>query len=393
MKKYIIGVILSVFCIEGFAQEKTVFMDYQNNVFNENQPLPAGSYFVIKGSINSNVSIVTMQIFKNHHREDTLYATQWRRPIGNTSGTFMMPVYYKLRGNKRYDISFKFYRTLNDSERIYLTRAIHDNLEAYIESSVEVSPKKISFRSPVNTMLDNMNQIVWNAFTYYKSTLPGSFPGFSDLVKKKLQQLNDQKTKYARYQVEHEAGQQTSQIRQQFVERQQQQLLKTAMGEVTPYLNGSIAVMEDVRERVHYPTETTSHSLALNVGYGGAYLSGKWGDMDYDSGPYAGVSFPLGNNSFSPFWGNTSVSLGVFLKNFKDKNGNKITGPVVGLPYYLGLGYKFLNVLRLQAGVVATSTEKFDNIQQIKTEDVKLKPFVGLSAEINLWLGFGKNKP
>ncbi len=393
MKKYIIGFIISLFCIESFAQEKTVFLDYQNNVFNENEPLPAGSYFVIKGAVNSNISVVTLRIFKNHHHDDTLYATEWRRPIGNTSGTFMMPVYYKLRGNKRYDIVFNFYRALEDSERLQLANAIRDNLEAYIGSAVEVNSRKISFRSPVNTLLDHMNQIVWNAFTYYKSTLPGSFPGFSDLVKEKLQQLNDQKTKYARYQIRHEAGQETSQIRQQFIERQQQQLLKTAMGEVEPYLNGHIAVMEDVREKAHYPTETTSHALALNVGYGGAYLSGKWGDIDYDAGPYAGVSFPLGNNSFSSFWGNTSVSLGVFLKNFKDKEGNKITGPIVGLPYYLGLGYKFLNVFRLQAGVVTTSTEKFDNIQNVKTEDIKLKPFVGLSAEINLWLGFGKNKP
>lgn len=390
MKKWLGCFTLILLSFVGFAQVKTVSLDYQNNIFNEEQPLPIGTNFVIKGAINNNISVVTMDLFKNHHRKDTLYSTQWRRPIGNASNTFMMPVYYKLRGNDQYDIVFHFYKDLNNSERAQLDTAIRNNLESYIKSSVQISSRRISFRSPINTMLNNMNQIVWNAFTYYKNTLPGSFPGFSDLVKNKLKQLNDLKTKNARYNIKHTSDQEKSQIKQQYGEQLQQQLLSTAMGEVEPYLNGHLAVLEDVRERSHYPTETTRHSLALNVGYGGVYLSGKWGDIDYDSAPYAGISFPLGNNKFSSFWGNTSVSLGVFLKNFKDKDGNEITGPIIGLPYYLGLGYKFLNVLRFQAGFVATSTQKFDNIQNVKTEDIKLKPFVGISAEINLWLGFNK---
>src|SRR5699024_7527997 len=172
--------------------------------------------------------------------------------------------------------------------------------------------------------------------------------------------------------VKHDSGQEKTQIRQQYIEQQQQQLLQAALSEVEPYMSGRIAVLEDVREKTRYPTEETSRSLALNVGYGGVYLSGEWGNIDYDAAPYAGVSFPLGDRSFSSFWGNTSLSVGVFLQNFKDKEGNKITGPVVGLPYYLGLGYNFLHVMRLQAGVVATSTKEVSNIQNVKTEDFKL---------------------
>ncbi len=392
MKKIIAFSTLMLLSTVIFAQNKTVTFDYANNNFNDNRPLPAGENFTINGNINEHIEVVSLAIFKSHRRTDTLYSTKWRRPVGSQTGRFSIPVDFKLHGNKQYDIVLHFYRKVEDSGRLALLSAIRGNLNSYLQSVMEVNSRKVSIQSSVNTVIKDMNQIVYSGLSYYESYLPGAFPGFSDIVKSKVQQLKNQKITHARYNVKHDSAVETSQIRQKYSEKLQKQLLEAAVNEVAPFINDHLAVLEDKRERDNYPTEEINRTLSLNAGYGGVYLSGKWDDMDYDSGPYVGLSFPLGNESISPFWGRTSISLGVFLKNFKDKDGNKITGPVVGLPYFVGLGYKFLHVVRLQAGVVATSTEEIDNISNITTKNVQLKPFVGLSAEINLWLGFDQKK-
>ncbi len=392
MRKYLCGLLFLLLSSVAVAQNKSVTFDYLGNNFNNNQPLPAEEKFTVKGNIDKDIVVITLEVFKNHNSKSPVYATQWRRPIGNNLGKFSMPVDFKLHGNRDYDVVLHFYRKMDKSERIGLLEAIKGNLQAYIRSIVEISPRKLSFRSSEETTIENMNKIVWSAMSYYRSTLPMRFPGFSSIIENKIDRLSNQKITHARYNVAHDSAVMKTQIRQKYAAQLKKQLLQAAMQEVKPYVNDKLAVLEDVRRRESYPTEEITRTLSLNVGYGGVYLSGQWDDMDYASAPYVGISFPLGNESLSPFWGNASVSLGVFLKNFEDKNGNEITGPIVGLPYYVGLGYKFLHVFRFQAGVVATSTEKIDNIQNISTKDFDLKPFVGVSAEINLWLGFDKKK-
>ena len=125
-------------------------------------------------------------------------------------------------------------------------------------------------------------------------------------------------------------------------------------------------------------------SPTLNFGYAGIYESGGVSDLKYYSGPFAGVSFPLGNRVYnSNFLSNTSISAGVFLKNFETSELNKVSGPVVGLPIYVSAGYRMLRFIRLQAGV--TILEETDHITDSKS--VYLKPFVGISIEFRMWLG------
>lgn len=370
------------------GQQKTVTLDYLHNELNSNQPLPAQAYFLVRAAVSPEVSMIRLSILKDNRRADTLYSTLWRRPAGNTSGDVTIPVRYKLRGNDHYHVSVVYYTAPDDSGRARFARAVRANLEAYVESAFDVGGTRMSLRTPVSRMRSDMNQIVYNAFTYYKNALFGSFPGFSDLIKNKLTQIRDARLRRARYNVQGSVGDNTAQLRQRYASRLQQQLLDACMSEVMPFINDHLVVAQDIRDYSDFPTEQTRNTLAVNVGYGAVYLSGGWHDPYYDDAPYLGLSFPLGNSHFNRFMGNTSVSAGIFLHDFRDENDEKITGPVVGKPLYAGLGYRVFRFVRLNAGVVATAREK-STLQHIRFQDVKLRPFVGMSAEINLWLGTG----
>lgn len=368
------------------SNNSTVILDYLHGGFNENQPLPAEQYFVVKGAINPAVNMIRLDILRNSHSRDTLYSNLWRRAWGNSDADFVLPVHYKLRGNDRYTFVFSLYRSLSESEKVHFQEAVAKNLQAYIQGTMEVSNNKFTLQSPAKRMLSDMNQVVDRAFTYYSNGFLGRFPGFSDVVKNKLQQISDARLRKAKYNVESDKEAYTPDVRRRYAEQLQSELLQICMSEVNPYISGDLSVLQDVRAMTNYPTEKTRTVLAVNAGYGAVYLSGDWGDLSYDTQPYVGLSFPLGNHKFNRFMGNTSISTGVFLRNFHDENNHKITGPVIGLPFYLGVGYRAFHFIRLNAGLVATSREK-SNIQDVKFDDVKLKPFVGISAELNLWLG------
>lgn len=364
----------------------TVSLDYLHGEFNGSRPLPAGEYFVIKGAIDPAVTMIKLGILRNSHSADTLYVNEWRRTFGNTDAAFVLPVHYKLRGNDRYTFVFSFFRSLNDSGKVRFQHAVEENLAAYIRGTMDVNGARLSFRSPANRMLEDMNRVVHKAFTYYSNGFLGEFPGFSDIVKRKLKQLGDVRLRKARYHVESGRGDYTPDIRRRYVEQLQAELLRICMSEVSPYLTGELMVVQDIRSLPDFPTERTPTVLAVNGGYGAVYFSGNWHDLSYDTNPYVGISFPLGNHKFNRFMGNTSISTGIFLKDFHDENDEKVTGPVIGLPFYLGVGYRALRFIRLNAGLVATSKEK-SSIRDVRFEDVKLRPFVGVSAELNLWLG------
>lgn len=393
VKKYLSFILLCVvLSIAAKAQyvsaynNSTVILDYLHGEFNGNQPLPAEEYFVVKGAISPAVSMIKLDILRNTHSRDTLYANLWRRAYGNTDGAFNLPVHYKLRGNDRYTFVFIFYRSLSDSEKVHFRDAVQQNLQAYIQGIMEVSNNKFSLQSSTRRMQGDLNRVVDRAFTYYSNGFLGNFPGFSDVVKNKLEQISDTRLRKAKYNVESDKGDYSPDVRRRYAEQLQSELLQICMSEVDPYIGGDLMVMQDIRSMQNYPTEKTRTVLAVNAGYGAVYLSGNWGDLSYDTQPYVGLSFPLGNHKFNRFMGNTSISTGIFLRNFHDENNKKITGPVIGLPFYLGIGYKAFRFIRLNAGLVATSQEKTD-LQDTKFDDVKLKPFVGISAELNLWLG------
>lgn len=390
MQKYVISFLLMMFSFSSFGQNPTVVYDYHNNIFNENRELPAGTPFLLKLQVPKEVSLVELSIYKNENANNPIYNTEWKRPKGNENQTIYIPINQKLRGNQEYSFSFQFYNQMNEEEKNNLAQNLNQHLRTYINGLVQVDSRKLSLNKNPKQALYEMNEVVEGGLSFYRITLPGYFPGFSDMVLQKLEQIKGKKTKYAQYYVTSE--QDDEEVIYNLRNKEIDELLAIIWRELDAYMNGNIVVLSDLREVKRYPVERTSNYIALNVGYGGTYLGGDVDNLDIASSPYLGISFPLADDRYSKFWGNTSISLGVFIKDFKDKQDNKITGPIINRPFFAGVGYKFLHIFRAQAGAVFTSTEAFDGFQNIQMDNFRVKPFVGISAEINLWLGFNKNR-
>ena len=101
---------------------------------------------------------------------------------------------------------------------------------------------------------------------------------------------------------------------------------------------------------------------------------------------YVGISFPLSRNENRRFWYNSSLSLGAFLGDLEDEGGREISGPFVGVPTYAAYGYRLVSFLRLQAGAVFLESD--DAVPGFDS-DFEVRPFVGLSAELNVWFNLG----
>ena len=84
-----------------------------------------------------------------------------------------------------------------------------------------------------------------------------------------------------------------------------------------------------------------------------------------------------------------SVSTGIFLTDVKDQNDRKYTGAYISKPIYLGLGYKVFDFVRINAGAVMLDKDNNPNNTGLRTSDVRIQPFVGISADFSLWLGVG----
>lgn len=392
MKKILFSALALMIPFFGMSQDKIVSFDYQNNIFNNHQALPENEYFTLQGTMPANVNMVQVLIYKNRKSEKPLYNYTWNRPLGNKSQSFNIPVTHKLRQNSEYDIVINYYSPLDNTGKVALKQAIRENLTAYLDAAIDVDNKRMSLSSNAVYMVKDMSKIVEGALTYYQNALPGQFIGFSDIIVNQLKAANSVKAKDVAHQFNPNAnaGNEWS----KYSKAVEKNIIDAAMHEVDPYLEGQMNILVDQRIVSQYPTEKSFNTIALNVGYGATYFSGGFSDLDYAHAPYIGLSFPLGNYNRSKFLGNASVSIGVFLKNFQTADGVDLTGPIFGRPYFLGVGYKFLHIFRAQVGAVALSTTQNNNglNLNLNTSEMYVRPFVGLSAEINLWMGFDRKK-
>ena len=129
--------------------------------------------------------------------------------------------------------------------------------------------------------------------------------------------------------------------------------------------------------------------IGVNVGYAVAFLGGTWDNQRYGTAPYAGISLPLGNFRRSPFMNRLAISAGILLTDVKDQNAQTYTGAYIPRPVYLGLGYKFFDFVRLNAGAVLFDQNGTSSGGSAVSTNVNVRPFVGLSADFSLWIGVG----
>ncbi len=373
------------------AQNKMVLLEPQKRKINQGNPLPAQTPFDIQVPVGGDIGIIRINVFKGNHPSDVIEQTLWTRPARFTGDMAEIPVDVRLKSGSKYGFDVKMYAVLSDSEKVALKEILHRNLSNYLDASIEASGKGFNVSKSSGQIVQDLNSIVKRNLVYYQNIQQRSFEGFSDIVTMKLQQIQKLKLSDANYNVYKQrvdTALDNDGVKALYVKQVNEELQRAVFTEVDNYLSLDFVKQYDMFAIGNRETERGQTVLPLFVGYGGVYLGGKIDNLEYDSQPYAGLSFPIGRGN-ETHYGRTSFILGLFLKNFKNAQDQTITGPLINRPFFAGLGYRIYDFINFNAGLVSTSTEK-QNLSNFKTENVQLKPFIGFNAQFNLWLGLNK---
>ncbi len=384
MKKIVAGISCLLLVFTGInAQKKSILLEPQTRKINQGDPLPSQSSFDIQVPVGKEIGIIKINVFRGNSPSDIIQRTNWTRPV-NFKGDFAeLPADVKLRNNSKYGFDVTLYALLGDSEKNNLKEIIHQNISNYINASIESNSKSIDIDKNSAKIVQDLNSVVKRSLTYYRNTQQRDFEGFSDIVAIKIRQVSNARLSNANYNIIRtpaDSLKTSDDLKAMYANQLKNDLLQIILNETDNYLSLDFVKLYDSFIIPNRVTERSQTVLPLFIGYRGVYLGGSFNDLEYDSQPYAGTE---------SHYGRTSFILGVFLANFKDGNGNTLTGPIVDRPVFAGLGFRIYDFINLNAGMVATSMDK-QNLSNIKTSDVQLKPFIGLNAQFNLWLGLNK---
>ncbi|MCH7408263.1 hypothetical protein MM239_02560 [Belliella sp. DSM 111904] len=386
MKKLVLLTLLIGFISSSQAQIRSVAFDVVTNQINSGVALPAEEPFYIKGALPRDIEYVKVKVNRLGKGLKQAEVYEWKRAFNYEVNQYELFIGEPLKSNTNYDFEFAFYQRASVDQMTEIKEAISKNLSSYIRANFEVTASGIRSSNSDQVMIAQMNQIVENGLEDYRHFLGRDFAGFSDLVRQKLAQRNKLKLRRARFNIlgkNKEDNDKATYANKYIIE-----LEESVENELGQYLSRSLMSLVDIRNISSYPTEKKPGVLPLNFGYGAFAVKRHLSSTEYFNGPYVGLSLPLGNKTFKRFLGNASFSTGVFLQNFNASTGESISGPIVNLPIYAGLGYKMFNVMRFNAGAVLINME--DSNMNTRTD--YLQPYVGMSLELNLWLGFNNRR-
>ncbi len=380
-----------LFCLLSgsiLAQEAltTINFDLLQNRLNGGKPLPAEEKFYIRGAIPSRVELVKVTLYPSKKSQNAGYSYFWKAPFGYNELSFQILIEEPLRSNEDYHVEFGFYQKAGKPEIEELRKLILVNLSTYMNTITSIKRGGIHFEDSDDQILINMSKIVETGAYYFELPNGLQFPGFSDLTRNKLHQRKNLKMGNAKYNVDEVGENENAQAI--YSQKYLDELMAIVSSEIDQYLSTNMLARVDEKFFQNYPSEKKANVIPINLGYGAISLSKTLPQQEFVYSPYLGFSFPLGNRTFTKFMNNVSISTGVFVSGGMENSlEESIKGPLFDRPVYLGLGYNFFRFIRLNAGGTFTTTNQA-NGNSLRS----FSPFLGLSAEFNIWLGFGNKK-
>jgi hypothetical protein len=371
MKKKILltALILFLICFQhvSYAQIQTIQMDPLYMHFDNGRALPAEESFIIHAPVQEHIQMVKMQISNREFERNVLYENVWMRKNGENIETAILPNFFILRPGSDYNIRFLYYVKISETERRQIADMLETTAVTFLQTNIQQRGNRYDFQNSPAQIYSSLNTILSEGMKNFQTRPGAAEPRFSGIVENMLRTLSRVRN-----------------VDDGSTETNLDVLLRQISNEIAMLSNSYEFVIEDVVTIMNYPTERKTSALAVNVGYGGVYNSGNFSDLSYYSAPFVGIDLPLGNQVFAgSFWGNTSISAGVFLSKFENTNSRVVSGPIIDLPIYVSLNYRTFRFLKLQAG--ATLMEEKDLLND--TSSLLVRPFVGLSIEFNIWLG------
>ncbi|NBC09877.1 MAG: hypothetical protein GVY26_22035 [Bacteroidetes bacterium] len=364
-------------CLPAFSQAQytEVSLDFESAYIGENNPLPAETNLLVGGAIPAYIDRVTISLY--HHRgrdqRDPLHQAVWQRPLENKDASYSLPVNYKLRPSTEYDIEVLYFKSVSKREREALLKRVNRRLRLYLDSQRKPNGRGVNWNQKPKRLVQEMNALLKADLQTYRRPRSTTELAFSDLIQFQLEKMEQLKTS-------RDSSAAATAIRQAYTN-----LAGLMEGELERLIPSRLYELADSRYLEDCPTEEKQGVVSVSAGYGGVYLSGELSEnFDYDTAPFAGLSFPLGNSAFAPrFFSNTYLGFGLFLNDFEDSKGNTLSGPIVGRPIYASLDYKLFQFVYLNLGATLLEEEQLDN-----SSELFVRPFIGLSAKVNLSLSF-----
>jgi hypothetical protein len=391
MKK-IITLVLSLLFISNaiFAQYKGVTFDYEKVVFGENQPLPAEAHIMLQGIVKPEIGLVELDILEPKGKKSRLplYSNKWKRSKDNIKNIFLLPINFKLRGSSEYDINIKYYAAISQAEQDTLTSILNTYMFTYLEQVIIVNRNTLSLQQNERQIMRSLNGIIYKGLSMFRNRTDTDFEGFSDLIKFKLKQISNASLSKGKALFQ---GEETGDAKVAYREKLLSELRGMIRSELRQYMNLEWFKMIDNKYIDNYSTEKSKRTIAIQAGFGGAYLSGTTNNLAIGASPFVGFAFPLSKRSTqSKVLNNLSIIFGVFLLDFKGTNNIVVSGPLFKRPTYVGLSYKIFRFVHFNAG--ATFLEDSATAGQLSgiEKRVYIRPFIGVSAQVDLWVDFSK---
>lgn len=383
MKAILSILLICMTALAGHGQTEKVYFSYSENSFDGNLPLPSEEKFMIKGRVSADVLMVTVDVYRNVESERSLTSSsKWQRGQDKSAEEFSAMIRHKLRQDTEYDIVIRYFRGTTPEEKKYASDQLREQIVLYLDNQPVKSGRKWSWSKNLNTIVGEVEQIIQDGLADFSDMQGLPFEGLSDQVKMVLENLE---AHTLRLEKQDTAVALLSNTGVYF-----DRLVGQIMNEVDQYTQAGLLYAFDKRTVLKYSTEKQKNILSISAGYGGVIFNNKKNNGLYDHAPYVGLSVPFGNRALrKPFWSNVSLSAGVFLLNFEDDDGNKVSGPVIQRPIYLGMGYKFLRFVKIQGGVAILET-KVDDGNFVNFDQVYFRPYVGIGLEFNFWMDFAK---
>lgn len=393
MKKLCLALIAIIGTLStASSQYATIQYDIEKNYFNEGQPLPAEKTLMFTGLVPDGVDIIEISILpaKANNDKDRLYLASWKDFDSQDNTNYSLAVNYRLRASSNYDFRMDFYRQLDSKAQAALTEQIIDQVKAYLNANIIIKGNQVATSKGEKKMVAELNEIIDGALQHYRSQDDTGFAGLSATVRRQLENMDQMGFGNA---PKDSDAQQVQNDRQAAVASGVADLQQVIVTEIRDLMAKPWSKLSISRYVDNYETEQKKGFFSLSVGYGGVHLNGQLEDLTYGASPYLGLAFPLSNSTIAPkFLRNSSVIMGAFLENFEDDNGNQISGLIVDRPIYLGLDYKLFEFIRFNAG--AAFLEKTETITSgidvITDKETLIRPFVGLSARIDLSIRLGR---
>lgn len=379
-------------CLMGAAmlahgQYASVIYNYEMNRFGENEPLPSEKPILFTGTIPTMIDVVEISVYnhKGIEKREPLATAVWKRTFQDSGNAFNAPLNYPLPASRKFDFSIAFFRGIGEEERSELYHQLTANLNAYLEQNTQTARSGFKLLRKSQQLVADLNEIVRTGLKNYRCLTAFEFEGFSDLVRNSIDNLD-------RISLPPTMKNATPEEKTETLKKlRREQLDKTETliaSEIKSLLNHNWAVLYDKRYIDDYPTEDRPTHFAINAGYGGIWLDGQLDDRSsFGDAAYFGLGFPLSTSNLAPrVFQDASITVGFFVKNFYSDKGDKYSGPIFNRPLYAGIDYKLFSFIRLNGGLAIIEKTPFDSSKSV----IVAKPFLGLSAKVNISLSLDK---